>query len=120
MDDVLSEDPFNVGRNARQMQNEKESWLFAGASFPFQAVNQYIKRPPPPPPLANKRERRIFSCLRMATRRLGNMFRREMFKTFGAGARVASNNPTDTLQLFSLLLLPLAHNGLFDSFTLSL
>ena len=44
VDDVLSEDPFNVGRNARPTQNKKESWLFAGASFSFQAVNQYIKR----------------------------------------------------------------------------
>ena len=29
------------------------------------------------------------------------MFRREMFKTFGERERVGSNNPTDTLQLFS-------------------
>ena len=77
--------------------------------------------PPPPPPLANKRERGIFSCLRMATRNAGNMFRREMFKTFGAQERVASNNPADTLQLFSSrsrwivgFILFLSHTSLFE------
>ena len=65
----------------------RESWLFARASFSPPCEPIHKKPSPPPPILANKRERGIFSCLGMATRRLGNMFRREMFKTFGAGER---------------------------------